>query len=47
VEAFKNSSRVMLVKALDGLTAINTIKELMLELGRLHGNLYEIAMWKI
>jgi glyceraldehyde-3-phosphate dehydrogenase (NAD(P)) len=46
VEAFKKSSRIMLVKASDGLTAINTIKELMLDLGRPHGNLYEVAMWE-
>ncbi len=46
VEAFKKCSRIMLVKASDGLTAINTIKELMLDLGRPHGNLYEVAMWE-
>jgi glyceraldehyde-3-phosphate dehydrogenase (NAD(P)) len=46
VEAFKKSSRIMLVKASDGLTAINTVKELMLDLGRPHGNLYEVAMWE-
>ena len=36
----------MLVKASDGLIAINTIKELMLDLGRPHGILYETAMWE-
>ena len=28
----------------DGLSAINTIRELMLDLGRPHANLYEVAL---
>lgn len=46
IEALKASSRIALVKASDGLGAINTIKELMLDLGRPHGNMYEVAVWE-
>lgn len=46
IEALKASSRIALVNASDGLGAINTIKELMLDLGRPHGNMYEVAVWE-
>lgn len=46
IEVFRSSSRIALVKASDGLGAINTIKELMLDLGRPHGNMYEVAIWE-
>jgi glyceraldehyde-3-phosphate dehydrogenase (NAD(P)) len=46
IEAFKSSSRIVLVKASDGLGSLNTIKELMLDLGRPHGNMYEVAVWE-
>src|SRR5690606_3914571 len=29
-----------------GLSAINTVKELMADLGRPHDNLYEVALWE-
>mgnify|MGYP006186487743 FL=1 len=29
----------------DGLTALNSVKELMADLGRPHDNLYEVALW--
>jgi glyceraldehyde-3-phosphate dehydrogenase (NAD(P)) len=44
--AFQNSSRIAFVKMSDGLTAINTVKELMIELGRSRENLYEVALWE-
>jgi glyceraldehyde-3-phosphate dehydrogenase (NAD(P)) len=46
IEALKASSRIALVKASDGLVSINTIKELMLDLGRPHGNMYEVSVWE-
>lgn len=46
IEAFKSSSRIALINAADGLNAINTVKELMLDLGRPHGNMYEVAIWE-
>ncbi len=46
IEAYGNSSRITMVKASDGLGAINSIKELMLDLGRPHGNMYEVAIWE-
>jgi glyceraldehyde-3-phosphate dehydrogenase (NAD(P)) len=29
----------------DGLDALNTVKELMADIGRPHDNLYEVALW--
>ena len=46
MKALSDSSRIALVKASDGLGAMNTIKELMLDLGRPHGNMYEVAIWE-
>ncbi len=31
----------------DGLVALNTVKELMADRGRPHGNLYEVALWEV
>ena len=45
LEAFRSSSRIALIRMADGLTAINTVKELMADLGRPHDNLYEVALW--
>lgn len=45
LEAFAASSRVALIGGGDGLTALNTIKELMADLSRPHDNLYEVALW--
>lgn len=44
--AFRASSRIVLIRAGDGLAAINTVKELMADLGRPHDNLYEVALWE-
>lgn len=46
LEVFRKESRIALVRAEQGLGALNTIKELMLDLGRPHGNLYEVAIWE-
>jgi glyceraldehyde-3-phosphate dehydrogenase (NAD(P)) len=43
--AFRSSPRIALVRMADGLTAINTVKELMADIGRPHDNLYEVALW--
>ncbi len=45
LEAFGTSSRIAQIRMSDGLTAINTVKELMADLGRPHDNLYEVALW--
>lgn len=45
LSAFRSSSRIAPIRAGDGLTAINTVKELMADLGRPHDNLYEVALW--
>jgi glyceraldehyde-3-phosphate dehydrogenase (NAD(P)) len=46
IEAFRRSSRIALIRMSDGLTAINTVKELMADSGRPRDNLYEIALWE-
>lgn len=46
LDAFRASSRIALIRAGDGLSAINTVKELMADLGRPHDNLYEVALWE-
>lgn len=45
LEAFGAASRIALINVGDGLTAINSVKELMADLGRPHDNLYEVALW--
>lgn len=44
--AFRASSRIQLIRMSDGLSAINTVKELMADMGRPHANLYEVALWE-
>lgn len=44
--AFRSSPRVALMRMGDGLSALNSIKELMADLGRPHDNLYEVALWE-
>jgi glyceraldehyde-3-phosphate dehydrogenase (NAD(P)) len=44
--AFRTSSRIAFIRTDEGLTAINTVKELMSDLGRPHANLYEVALWE-
>ncbi len=46
LEAFRQSSRIALVRMDHGLGALNSIKEWMLDLGRPHGDLYEVAIWE-
>ncbi|ACG80074.1 glyceraldehyde-3-phosphate dehydrogenase, type II (plasmid) [Phenylobacterium zucineum HLK1] len=43
--AFGASSRIAAIQMADGLTALNSVKELMADLGRPHDNLYEVALW--
>jgi glyceraldehyde-3-phosphate dehydrogenase (NAD(P)) len=45
LNAFAASSRIALIRMDAGLTALNTVKELMADLGRPHDNLYEVALW--
>lgn len=44
--AFRSSSRIAFVRMDRGQDAINTIKEMMADLGRPHDNLYEVALWE-
>jgi len=46
LEALMTSSRTVAIRADQGLGAVNAVKELMLDLGRPHGNLYEVAVWE-
>lgn len=45
INAFRSSTRIALIRMDAGLTALNTVKELMADLGRPHDNLYEVALW--
>jgi glyceraldehyde-3-phosphate dehydrogenase (NAD(P)) len=45
LDAFGASSRIALIRMDAGLTALNSVKELMSDLGRPHDNLYEVALW--
>ncbi len=44
--AFRTSSRIAFIRYEDGLSANNAVKELMLDLGRPHGDMYEVAIWE-
>ena len=46
VKAFKRSDRIALIRGDNGLPAINSVKEWMLDIGRPHGDLYEVALWE-
>lgn len=46
LDAFRSSSRIAMIRGSDGLTALNTVKELLADLGRPHDNLYEVALWE-
>jgi glyceraldehyde-3-phosphate dehydrogenase (NAD(P)) len=46
LSAFSNSTRVALISWRNGLSGINTVRELMADLGRPHENLYEVALWE-
>ncbi len=43
--AFRTSSRIAFVEAGDGVSAPNVIKEMTGDMGRPHGDLYEVALW--
>lgn len=45
LDAFSASSRIALIRMDAGLSGLNTVKELMADLGRPHDNLYEVALW--
>lgn len=45
LEAFGSSARIALIRVRDGLKALNSVKELMADLGRPHNDLYEVALW--
>jgi len=45
LDAFRRSPRIALIRIQDGLVALNSVKELMADRGRPHGNLYEVALW--
>jgi len=45
LNAFRSSSRIMLIRMGDGLSAINAVKEMMADAARPHDNLYEVAVW--
>ena len=46
IEAFRLSSRISLIRMSDGLTALNSVKELMADIARPRGDLYEVALWE-
>jgi len=46
LNAFRTSSRIAFIQYEDGLSANNAVKELMLDLGRPHGDMYEVAIWE-
>lgn len=45
LDAFRASSRILLLKDELGLGALNSVKELMADSGRSRGDLYEVALW--
>jgi glyceraldehyde-3-phosphate dehydrogenase (NAD(P)) len=46
LNAFRGSSRTILIRAADGLGAINAVKEWMADMGRPRADLYEVALWE-
>ncbi|MBO6585495.1 MAG: type II glyceraldehyde-3-phosphate dehydrogenase [Gracilimonas sp.] len=46
LEAFGTSTRTAFINMSDDLSANNAVKELMLDLGRPHGDMYEVAIWE-
>jgi glyceraldehyde-3-phosphate dehydrogenase (NAD(P)) len=45
-DAFRASPRIGLIRMSDGQTALNTVKELMADIGRPRDSLYEVALWE-
>ncbi len=46
LDAFRTSTRIAFIRMADGLVALNSVKELMADIGRPHDNLYEVALWE-
>lgn len=46
LEIFRNVPRIAMVRASEGLTALNSVKELVNDLGRPRDDLWEVAMWE-
>jgi len=46
LNAFRASTRIALIRGDNGLPALNSVKEWMLDIGRPHGDLYEVALWE-
>ncbi len=46
LDALRTSSRIKLIRYSDGLSALNTVKELMSDAGRPRADLYEVALWE-
>jgi glyceraldehyde-3-phosphate dehydrogenase (NAD(P)) len=46
LSAFATSGRTVFINYSDGLTANNTVKELVLALNRPYGDMYEVAIWQ-
>jgi glyceraldehyde-3-phosphate dehydrogenase (NAD(P)) len=44
--AFRADSRIAFIRSQDGLVALNTTQELMRDLGRPRGDMYEVALWE-
>lgn len=45
LDAFRTSSRILLIGDEQGLDALNSVKELMADRGRARADLYEVALW--
>ncbi|MGV8378051.1 type II glyceraldehyde-3-phosphate dehydrogenase, partial [Pseudomonas aeruginosa] len=46
LEAFRAAPRIAFVRSSDGLVALNSTVELMADLGRPRGDLWEVALWE-
>ncbi|XKH55551.1 type II glyceraldehyde-3-phosphate dehydrogenase [Citricoccus nitrophenolicus] len=46
LEAFRAMPRIAFVRRSDGIVAVNSTAELMQDLGRLRGDMYEVALWE-
>lgn len=46
LDAFKESTRIQMIRYEDGLSANNAIKECMMAKGRPYGDMYEVALWE-
>lgn len=46
LDAFRAAPRIAFIRMDDGLAALNTTTELMLDLGRPRGDLWEVALWE-